>query len=181
MSVESLSKRYARAVLELATEQNLIDRIGRELSEFSAMWQGNDELQNIFANPKFDAATRKSILLEVIARAGFSPLARNTLLYLADHGRISAIAHVAQSFVQQAEQQTGTGRVEVISAAPLADDYYAQVQQTIERVSKKKTIVERKVDPSLIAGVVVRVGDRVLDGSLRTRLSGLQESLINKA
>ena len=177
MSVETLAKRYARAVLDLAAEQNLITRVGTELDEFAAMWRSDADLRYLFTNPKFDSSTRKSVLLEIIARSGFSPLLRNTLLYLSDRGRLGAIEHIAESFRRQAETQTGSGRVEVTSATPLSDDYYAQVQSILERVSGAKVVIERKVDPELIAGVVVRVGDRVLDGSLRSGLRDLRESL----
>lgn len=177
MTTSALAKRYARAILELAQEQNQVERVGKELAEFAAMWQESSELRDLFANPKFGADVRKQTLVELTTRAALSPTAKNSVLYLADRNRISALPDIARAYEELAERAAGTMRAEVTSAAPLPDTYYAQLQKALEQATGRKISIEKKTDPSLIAGVVTRVGDQVFDGSVRTRLSELKEAL----
>jgi F-type H+-transporting ATPase subunit delta len=175
--MSALAKRYARAVLELATEQREVPRVQKELEELAAMWRESVELRELFQNPSFTAPVRKAALTELTNRAGVSPLVRNTVQYLADNGRISALPAIARAFTEQSERAAGVVRAEVTSAAPLPELYYAQLQRALEQATGKRVTLEKKTDANLIAGVVTRVGDQVFDGSVRTRLAELRESL----
>jgi F-type H+-transporting ATPase subunit delta len=173
----NLARRYARAILELANEANAVEQTGRELSEFAATWSGSDELRAVFLNPEVSPDVRKSVLAEVTQRAGLSTLTRNSILYIADKGRISSLPLIARSFNDLSEGSSGIVRAEVTSAAPLSDAYYTQLQRTLEQVTGHRVSIEKKTDPNLIAGVVTRVGDKVYDGSIKSRLEDLQNSL----
>jgi F-type H+-transporting ATPase subunit delta len=177
MTTSALAKRYARAILELATEQKQVDRVGKELSEFAKMWEASEELRDLYANPKFTSDARKQVLVELTTRAALSPVVRNSVLYLSDRGRLPALSEIAVAFNELAEQAAGAVRAEVTSAAPLPDAYYGQLQKALEQTTGRKVTIEKKTDPKLIAGVVTRVGDLVFDGSVRTRLTELKESL----
>ena len=177
MTTSALAKRYARAILELATEQKQVERVGKELSEFASMWKSSSELQNLFANPKFAADARKQVLTELTTRAALSPTVKNSVLYLSDRNRLGALSDISVAFTELAEQAAGSLRAEVTSAAPLPETYYAQLQKALEQTTGRKVTIEKKTDPKLIAGVVTRVGDQVYDGSVRTRLTELKESL----
>ncbi len=177
MSTGSLARRYARALLELATEQRLVDRVKKDLEELSAMWSDSPELRELFLNPKFEQSVKKAALSEVITRAGVSPLVRNAVLYLNDRNRIVALPDVARAFGDLSERAAGTVRAEVTSAAALPESYYIQLQRALEQATGKRVAIEKKTDASLIAGVVTKVGDQVFDGSVRTRLADLKESL----
>jgi F-type H+-transporting ATPase subunit delta len=177
MSTGSLARRYARALLELATEQRLVERVKKDLEELSGMWTESPELRELFLNPKFEASVRKAALSEVVTRAGVSPLVRNAVLYLADRNRIIALPDVTRAFADLAERATGTVRAEVTSAAALPESYYLSLQRALEQATGKRVAIEKKTDASLIAGVVTRVGDKVFDGSIRTRLADLKDSL----
>ncbi|MEY4510078.1 MAG: hypothetical protein RLZZ450_2200 [Pseudomonadota bacterium] len=177
MSVGSLGKRYARAILELASEAGQLELVGRELTEFAALYAGSSELQALFASPSVTAAVRKAVLSDVLASAGASELTRKSILYVADSGRLAALPSISRSYNELAEQTSGVVRAEVTSAAPLSDAYYAQLQKTLEQVTGHRVSLEKKTDPALIAGVVTRVGDKVFDGSIRSRLADLRDSL----
>lgn len=177
MSTGSLARRYARALLELATEQRQTERVKKDLEELAAMWAESSDLRELFKNPQFSAQARKATLSEIITRAGVSPLTRNTVLYLADRNRIPALPDVAAAFSELAEAAAGTVRAQVTSAAPLTEGYYLQLQRALEQATGKRVVIERKTDPALIAGVVTKVGDKVFDGSVRTRLIDLRDSL----
>jgi F-type H+-transporting ATPase subunit delta len=177
MSSGPLVKRYARAILELAVEARQVESVGKELSELAVSWQASSELRELYANPEFSAAVRKAVLQELLTKAGASQITRNSVLYLADHNRLPALPEIANTFNELAERAAGTVRAEVTSAAPLSEAYYTQLQKALEQVTGHKVSIERKTDPSLIAGVVTRVGDRVLDGSIRARLADLRDTL----
>ncbi|MDB4988355.1 MAG: synthase subunit delta [Myxococcaceae bacterium] len=177
MSVGSLAKRYARAILELASEAGQTQVVGKELAEFVTQWNESDELRSIFLNPNVKLADRKAILAAVTEQAGLSQLTRNSILYINDQGRIGALPHIARSFAELAGEASGVVRAEVTSASPLSETYYAQLQKTLEQVTGHKVSIEKKLDPSLIAGVVTRVGDKVFDGSIRSRLADLKDTL----
>lgn len=179
MSIGPIAKRYARAILELATEQGVQEQVGRELSELAESWNASPELRNLFTNPEYNAQVRKSVLVELLDRAAVTPLTRNSVLYISDRGRLLALPAIARVFNELAERAAGSVRAEVISAAPLPEAYVAQLQRALEQVTGHRVTIDRKTDPSLIAGVVTRVGDHVFDGSIRTRLNGLKESLQN--
>jgi F-type H+-transporting ATPase subunit delta len=179
MSMGSLARRYARALLELASEQKQVERVGKDLAELSAMWSGSPELRELFGNPQFGLQARKSVLSELLSRVSVSPIVRNTALYLADHNRVAALPDIARAFTTLAERAEDAVHAEVTSAAPLSEAYYAQLQKALEQATGKKVTIERKTDAALIAGVVTRVGDKVFDGSVRTRLAELKESLIH--
>jgi F-type H+-transporting ATPase subunit delta len=173
----ALAKRYARAILELAVEAGQVEQVGSELRDLANAWSSSDELREVFTNPGFSYSARKAVLQELLTRSGVSQLTRNSVLYLADKNRVIALADIARSYTLLAEQAAGTVHAEVTSAAPLSDAYYAQLQRALEQVTGQKVSIEKRTDPSLIAGVVTRVGDKVLDGSIRSRLADLRESL----
>ena len=177
MTTSALAKRYARAILDLATEQKQVDRVGKELTEFAAMYTGSEELRDLFANPKFPSEARKQVLVELTTRAAVSPTVKNSILYISDRNRLAALRDIASAYNELAEQAQGTLRAEVTSAAALPESYYAQLQKALEQTTGRKVTIEKKTDPKLIAGVVTRVGDQVFDGSVRTRLTELKESL----
>jgi F-type H+-transporting ATPase subunit delta len=177
MSLGTLAKRYARAILELATEQHQIDKVRSDLTDFATMWTSSPELQELYSNPKFGSEARKAALTDLLARSAISPLAKNSILYVADRGRLSALPEIVRSFTDLAEKQAGAVRAQVTSAAPLTEAYYAQLQRALEQATGKKVTIDRKTDASLIAGVVTRVGDQVFDGSIRARLADLKDIL----
>lgn len=177
MSTGALPRRYARAILELAVEANQVENVGKELRELAASWASSDDLRGLFANPEFTHEVRKAVLRELLSRIGASQLTQNSVLYLADRNRLIALPDIADAYSELAERAAGAVRAEVTSAAPLSDAYYAQLTKALEQVTGQKVTIERKTDPNLIAGVVTRVGDRVLDGSIRSRLADLRDSL----
>ena len=120
----------------------------------------------------------KAAVDAVLEKLGVSALMRNTVKLLADNGRLPELDDVLQELEQLAEAETGRVRVEVTSAKPLSDAYYDRLTEKLQRVTDRKVVLVKKEDPSLIGGVVTRVGDQVFDGSLSNRLSELRETLL---
>ena len=107
MSSGALAKRYARAIIDLAAEVNQIDRIGRDLKDAAGMWASSTGLREVFSNPNFGAQTRKKVLTDLAIRSAMSPIVRNSLMYLADRGRLSHLPEIAEAFNAISEQRSG--------------------------------------------------------------------------
>lgn len=176
--MSSVGKRYARAVLDLATAENAAERVGKELNELATMWTNEAALRNVFENPQVTLEQRKNILREIVTRAGVSAVVRNFLLVLVDNLRVSDLPDIARVYQTLAAETGGTVKAEVITAVQLPEAYYAELERALQTVTGKKVQIERKLDPSLIAGVVTRVGDKVFDGSLKNRLGELKDELL---
>jgi F-type H+-transporting ATPase subunit delta len=178
MSAGTLGKRYASALLALAAEAGKVDAVARDLRDFAISWGGSRELRSVFENPSVKAETRRQILKDLAQGAGMDGLVRNTLLVLADRGRLSHLPEIVEAFEGLAEQRSGSVRAEVVTATEMPEAYFEELKKTLERVTGKKVIIGKQVDPTLIGGVVARVGDQVFDGSVKTRLSELKGELL---
>jgi F-type H+-transporting ATPase subunit delta len=178
VSVGILGKRYARALLQLASEANAVERIQRDLRDFANSWAANRELRTVFENPSIAQASRAAILKELAQSAGMHEHTRNLLLVLSDRQRLSHVAEVADAFDQMAEALSGKVRAEVTSATELPAAYYAELEHVLQAATGKDVVLVHNVDPSLVGGVVTKVGDRVFDGSIKSRLTELRDELL---
>ena len=180
MKSSSIGRRYARALIELADEQKQTAKVQKDLAELAETWAASPELRDVFANPAVGMAQRKAVLDAIGQKTGMAPLLLNTIRLLSDRGRLWALPDVAAAFQTMAEAREGFVRVEVTTATAMSDAYFEQLIKILETVATRKPILVKKQDPSLIAGVVTRVGDQVFDGSLRSHLNELKEELLSK-
>jgi F-type H+-transporting ATPase subunit delta len=172
-----LGRRYAAALLALAIEQNKTDRVLSDLRDFIQTWQSSRELRAAFENPNVGLEARRRILRELATASNMDALLRDTLLLISDRGRIGHISEVYDAFAALAEARSGRVRAEIVSATELPEAYYNELQKTLERVTGKQVVIAHRVDPTLLGGVVARVGDQVFDGSLSNRLNELRQEL----
>ncbi len=177
MTVGILGRRYAGALLNLATEAGNIEKVAADLQAFAASWKDSRDLRAAFENPSVNVATRRVILREIAQASGMDPLVRNALLLIADRGRLGSLPEIVESFQALAEERSGRVRAEVVTATELPDAFFSELQKTLERVTGKQVNITRKVDPSIIGGVVTRIADQVYDGSVKHRLQQLRDEL----
>jgi F-type H+-transporting ATPase subunit delta len=177
MSVSIVARRYAQALLELGVEHGEIDRMVEDLSTIATAWETSGELRNALENPLVSHAAKKAVMTELSDQIGASPTTRRALLLLVDRRRTKALPYIARTLRELADARKGILRAEVTTAVPLGDAYYARLQVQLEKMTGKRVVVDRLTDPSLIAGVVTRIGDRIFDGSLRTRLQSLRDAM----
>ncbi len=177
MSGSAFGHRYATALLELAAETSQTAKIQRDLASVLETWQQSRELRDVFENPAFSTEVRAGVLEGVSKRLGLSPLLTNTLRLLSDRGRLRQLPELVESFNTLAQDEGGVV-AEVTSATELSASYYTKLQMSLEKSLGKKVTVVKKTDPSLIAGVVTRVGDKVFDGTVASRLRHLREGLL---
>lgn len=176
--MSAVGRRYAKALLDLAREQGELEAVLDDVGSISAAWKESAEFRDLVRNPVIPRPALKAAVVAVLDKLGVSRLTRNTVSLLADKGRISQLDEVLESLAELAEAKTGKVRVEVTSAKPLSDAYYGRLAEKLRRATNKEVVLVKKQDPSLIGGVVTRVGDQVFDGSLSNRLSELKESLL---
>ena len=176
--MSALGRRYAKALLELAREQGELDPVLRDVGSLAAAWKTSRDLREIVRNPVVPRPALKAAVDAVMDKLGCSKLVRNTVDLLADKGRLAHLEEVLHALEELAEAEKGRVRVEVISARPLNDAYYARLTEKLKRVTDREVVLVKNQDPSLIGGVVTRIGDQVFDGSLSNRLNELRETLL---
>ncbi len=173
-----IAKRYATALLELGSETGQLDALVDELQRVAAAYEASSELRAALADPLIAIQAKQQILADVGERLALGQAARNTLSLLLDRRRIRALPAIAQRLREMADDKRGVVRAEVLTAMPLPEEYFTLLQQQLERVTGRRIALDRKLDPSLIGGVVARVGDTVYDGSLLARLRKMKETML---
>lgn len=173
-----VARRYAKALIDLGAETNTLDAIVRDITNVAEAVEQSAELRDVRDNPQVPAAARKAVFAEIAQRLGAGPMSKNAVMLLADNGRLRVLPAIARALREEADRRAGIVRAHVASAAPLTDAYVARLTQALEARFQKKVVVQRTVDPSLIAGVVTRVGDTIIDGSIRARLNELKTELM---
>jgi F-type H+-transporting ATPase subunit delta len=180
MSHEAVARRYARAVFELGKESSTLPALLKDLSAFSAMYDGSDELRDVLTNPLIAEPAREAIVQELGQRLALSETSVSTLRLLARRSRTPALSAVVAELARLVDADAKVVRAEVTSAVPLTAAYATRLQSELEKATGRRVVLTQAIDPSLIAGVVTRIGDRVIDGSARARLAGLRESLLRQ-
>jgi F-type H+-transporting ATPase subunit delta len=176
--MSAVGRRYAKALLDLAREQGQLDAVLEDVGSLSAAWKASAELREIVRNPVIPKPALKAALDAVMEKLGVSEIVRNTVKLLADKGRLAQLEDVLNALDELAEAETGRVRVEVTSAKPLSEAYYRQLTEKLQRATERQVVLVKNQDPSLIGGVVTRIGDEIFDGSLSNRLSELRETLL---
>jgi F-type H+-transporting ATPase subunit delta len=177
VSVSLVARRYARALLELGVEQGDLDRIVDEMDALAAAWETSADLRNAIENPLVAHPAKKAVVSEIADQIGATATVRHVVQLLVDRRRTRALPYVASMLRELADARKGVVRAEVTTAAPLNDAFYARLQAQLEKMTARRVVIDRRVDPALIAGVVTRIGDRIIDGSLRTRLQSLRDAV----
>jgi F-type H+-transporting ATPase subunit delta len=178
MADGSLARRYAKAFLEIAREDGHVDRLGQDLERFWRVCElEQGALAGALSNPVITHAERRTVLDRVLPGLALHHHTVNFLRLLLDKGRFVALGDILREYRALADEEFGRVRAVVTTAAPLDGHTRDAVAAALASATGKKVLVETRVDPSLLGGMVARVGSRVYDASLRSRLERLQLSL----
>ena len=178
MIVSGVGKRYARALFELAHEQHCIVQAGQALGDVARAFETSAELRTVLEDPKPLPEVKRELIAAIGTRVGAPTFVVNALRVLSDRGRLVHLGSVAAAFDALAEKQAGTLRAEVTSAAPLSEAYFVELGKALSESTGRKVSLVRHIDPSLVGGVVVRIGDTVYDGSIKNRLSDIRHQMM---
>ncbi len=173
-----IARRYATALLELGTETGQLDALVDEIGRAAAAYETSAELRKAFEDPLVPATAKKAILGDVADRLSLGATSKNALGLLLERRRIRALPAIFGRLREMADLKRGILRAEVSTAMPLPEDYFEKLQRELERITGRRVALDRTLDPSLLCGVVVRVGDTVYDGSLVSRLRQMREAMM---
>lgn len=176
--MSAVGRRYAKALFELGREQNATEQVLRDVGGLRAAWLESAELRELVKNPVVPRPAVRATMDALLERLGSSRLFRNTVQLLVDRGRLPFLDDILDAYEELSEAEAGSVRAEVTSAKPLSEAYYERLREKLERVTGRQIVLVRNEDPSLIGGVVTRIGDRVFDGSISNGLSELRETLL---
>lgn len=174
----SLARRYAKALLSIGKEDGKFKEYGAELSSFAYLLQREPELLDAIVNPMYARDDRRRVLDKVLEMIQLDPMVSNFLKLLFDKNRIDGIMAITEVYQELVDQLENISRAKITSAAPLDEGMVDRIRQALERITKSTVVVEVAEDPAIIGGIVAHVGDLVLDGSVRTQLQSLKETLI---
>ncbi|MDR2461082.1 MAG: ATP synthase F1 subunit delta [Deltaproteobacteria bacterium] len=173
----TLAKRYARALLTLGESDGQYSKYGEELSSFAGAFSQCPLAAQVLDSPVYTYELRSKILDSILAEAQLSPIVANFVHLLADRNRLGIISGIAESYGKLVDEKEGILRGVVTTPFDeLSDSQFSAIREALGTFTGAKVILAYQKDPSLIGGVVARVGDLVLDGSLKTQLKKLNDS-----
>ena len=175
--MKSASLQYANALADIALAQGAAEPALKQLNDFSSVYAQFAELRTFLASPAVALDAKHAVIEKLIARMGASKIIRNFLFVIADHRRTQLLPEIVATFQQVVRQRQGIAEAEISSAVELSEAQKTEMAKTLARLTGKKIETKYSLDPSLLGGAVVRIGDTIYDGSLRSRLNELRARL----
>jgi F-type H+-transporting ATPase subunit delta len=175
--VSGIAGRYASALFDLASDARQTAAVGKDLSRFDAMVAGSDDLQRLVKSPVFSADEQVNAVSAVLDKAGIGGLAGNFIKLVASKRRLFAVRGMVSAYHALADARAGVVKAEVTVAEPLSSKNRQAVTEALRSVTGKTVSVVEKVDPSIIGGIIVKMGSRMVDSSVRTKLNSLKVAM----
>ncbi|HVY18608.1 MAG TPA: F0F1 ATP synthase subunit delta [Bauldia sp.] len=173
-NVSGVAERYANALFELALDQNSIPAVEADLTRFAALIDESADLKRLVRSPVFSSDEQLRAVDAVLGKSEIGGIVANFVKVAAGNRRLFAVPEIITAFKRLAARQRGEVAAEVTSAEPLSDAHVADLKAALKASLGKDVSLSTHVDPSLIGGLIVKVGSRMIDGSLRTKLNSLK-------
>ncbi|MCP4107504.1 MAG: ATP synthase F1 subunit delta [Desulfobacteraceae bacterium] len=173
----AIARRYAKALLLIGKEDGQAETYREELDGLADLIAKEKQLEQAICNPLYDASGRKKVLQAVIKQLELSNVMQAFLLLLFDKGRIGFMGSINDFYQKLADELKGVARASLVSATELSSETIEKIRSALSKKTGKDIKLEVEQDPALIGGIVTRIGDLVLDGSIRTQLLNMRESL----
>ncbi|MFZ0610997.1 MAG: F0F1 ATP synthase subunit delta [Desulfobacterales bacterium] len=173
----AIARRYAKALLLIGKEDGQADGYRDELSAVAGLIAEDQALDQALSNPLYDSEGRRRVLTTVIERLGLSRVMSSFLTLLFDKRRIGFIGQISQFYEKMADELKGVAQASLISATELSAETVEKIRDALSQRTGKDIVLKVEQDPSLIGGIVTRIGDLVLDGSIKSQLANMRESL----
>jgi F-type H+-transporting ATPase subunit delta len=170
----SMAGRYAAALFDLAKEQRQLEQVERDVAVFQAMLDASGELQRLVRSPVISAEDQEKALSALMAKAGVSGLTANFTRLIARNRRLFAVADMLKNFRALLARERGEVSADVTSAHALTNEQMQLLSDTLRTSIGKNVRIDTRVDPALLGGLIVKVGSRMIDSSLRTKLNNLK-------
>ncbi len=174
----AVARRYAKALMLIGKEDGQAEKYRKELADLTNLMASEQALEQAICNPLYDAKERRRVLQTVVEKLDLTKVVASFLFLLFDKGRIGFLDSINEAYQKLADELKGIARASLISAAELSSDAVDKIQASlIKMTGKEEVMLEIKQDPSLIGGVVTKIGDLVLDGSIKTQILNMRENL----
>ena len=173
----SLAGRYAAALYDLAGEQGVVTTVETDLDTLGSAVRESDDLAALLKNPEVSRDAAAKAVDAVAELLKVSPLTRNFLGVLAANRRLASLPDVVRAFTAIAAAARGEVTAEVTTAHPLDDAQLAELAEKLKAREGRSVTVKAHVDPAILGGLVVKIGSRMIDGSIRTRLNSLAQAM----
>lgn len=173
----SVAGRYASALFELATEEGKVAEVEGDMARFQALTDESADFVRMIRSPVIASEDQEKALSAVLTKAGFGALSINFFKLLAKNRRLFAAADVVRDFQSLAARARGEVRAEVTAASSLSDQQVADLKAALKASVGKDVTLAQKVDPSILGGLIVKIGSRMVDSSLKTKLEGMRFAL----
>jgi len=175
--LKSASLQYANALADVALAQGAADAALKQLNDVAAAFAASSELRNVMASPAVPREAKHGVIEKIAARSGAGKIIRNFLFVIADHHRTHILPEIVAAFEGVIRQRQGVAEAEISSAVELSAAQKKKFGQAFERITGKKIEAKYTLDPTLLGGAVVRVGDTIYDGSVRSSLNEMRARL----
>jgi F-type H+-transporting ATPase subunit delta len=175
--VTGMAGRYASALYDLARQAGTVDAVETDLGRFEQMIADSADLQRLVRSPAFSSQQQADAVTAILARAGISGLAGNFLRLVASNRRLFAVGDMIRDYRRLVAVARGETTAEVTVAEPLAPKHQDALRDALRDITGKDVKVVTKVDPSILGGLIVKLGSRMVDSSLKTRLNGIKHAM----
>ncbi|MDQ0396232.1 F0F1 ATP synthase subunit delta [Labrys monachus] len=172
--VSGMAGRYALALFELASESDAIDAVIADLGRFTGLVEESPDLQRLVRSPVFSSEEQTRAIIAILDRAGIGGLAANFLKLAAHNRRLFAVGEMIRAFNALAAKARGLVSAEVTVAQLLSDENLDVLKNSLKTATGKDVTLNVKVDPGLIGGLIVKIGSRMIDASLKTKLQSIK-------
>jgi F-type H+-transporting ATPase subunit delta len=169
--------RYATALFELALEDNALDKVAADLNRFNEALDAFEDLRRLVKSPVFSADEQGRALAAILDQLRIEGLTKNFLLLVAKNRRLFAAPDMIRALRAMLARHRGETSASVIAASKLTEAQVTALKQALKAALGKEVMLEERVDPALLGGLVVKVGSRMVDSSLRTRLNTLKVAM----
>lgn len=173
----AVSRRYAKALILIGQEDGQAELYNEELEAVVSLFDSQEGFEAALTNPLFNKNDRKNVLEAVLKAAGLSTVMNSFLILLFDKGRIKFLRDIAAYYRDMADELKGIVKASITSATQLSSDTVEKIREALSKKVGKTVVLNVAQDPNLIGGIVTKIGDLVLDGSVRTQLINMRETL----
>lgn len=177
MRSSAIARRYAKALILIGKEDGKAETYREELNSIIGLMDREPLLEQSVGNKLYNAKGRRNVLSAVLKKLELSRIMNSFVMLLFDKGRIKFLRDVSNYYNIFADELKGIIRADLISATELSSESFEQIRNSLSKLTGKQVLLDTKLDASLIGGVITKIGDLVLDGSIKTQLQNMRESL----
>ena len=177
-TVSGVAGRYARALFELALDSKSVDAVKADIETFDAMLSESADLRRLVRSPVYGAEEQSKALTAVLAKAGIGGLAANFLMFVTANRRLFAVGDMIRDFRKLVARWKGEVTAEVTAAEKLSDTHLEAIKSALKSITGEKSVdLHVKIDPAIIGGLMVKLGSRMVESSLRTKLPAIKHAM----